>query len=703
MSRNRSIAKRMGGEHSRTPKAGDKNYAKVLFSPDEMASFESLMNEVDDVGVGGKFIAPRRDADTEAPPRSAWKDWCTGLNAVVLVVLVITAVVAVDFTRSYFPSAMTADGAKTRVDTTLETTPSPSPAARALASDLARAEARSGEADPARNAAVEGRRDALARVAGSNSGSVVSEKDGGDAETETKDVSVASDADDVFFTPPSPTNATARDEDDDAADEWHSTAVGFGDDDLRIDSSQRQEQISRNLTDALADGSRATQMSHPGADAARAAADAAEASAADAAEATSREARHEAAETDEERRARHAKEDEERRARHEKEDRERAEKHAMEDELRELRAAVKDRETHSTTFGPSPRDFSGVGVFVAGDPTTTTTNDPDATRVSYGGDGEKSDENAPDFTDPKSAPSEREPDPTLPEPLDDQIGLFTDRPADDDAEPLPETPTSMFGSPGTNANTSVPYDPDENPGFADPEDPEVPEDVLEPEAEAAEAPAATPPRRAGAKKKAATRREKAKAASKTDGAGDAWAKNTSQTSPGFEENEFGTFADAPTEAPDAPKNEPLFFAPEDPGDADAPGGASPPLPDAPGLPEEEDARFLSDALPRTGDGARTERLSDPPEDYDHASLRVGANATRASGTVADVGGGRLAPPSAANGTAPREYALDARAMTVKGLVQEPTDISDEAKRPPGTAARRSGATRDAEERAYRSH
>ena len=32
MSRNRSIAKRMGGEHTRTPKAGDKSYAKVLFS-----------------------------------------------------------------------------------------------------------------------------------------------------------------------------------------------------------------------------------------------------------------------------------------------------------------------------------------------------------------------------------------------------------------------------------------------------------------------------------------------------------------------------------------------------------------------------------------------------------------------------------------------------------------------------------------------
>ena len=68
MSRNRSIAKRMGGEHTRTPKAGDKSYAKVLFSPDEMASFESLMNEVDDVGVGGKFITPRREADAEDAP-----------------------------------------------------------------------------------------------------------------------------------------------------------------------------------------------------------------------------------------------------------------------------------------------------------------------------------------------------------------------------------------------------------------------------------------------------------------------------------------------------------------------------------------------------------------------------------------------------------------------------------------------------------
>ena len=113
MSRNRSIAKRMGGEHTRTPKAGDKSYAKVLFSPDEMASFESLMNEVDDVGVGGKFITPRRGADAEdAPTSSFFRDWCTGLNAVVLVVLVVTAIVAVDFSRSYFPDRATAAGTR---------------------------------------------------------------------------------------------------------------------------------------------------------------------------------------------------------------------------------------------------------------------------------------------------------------------------------------------------------------------------------------------------------------------------------------------------------------------------------------------------------------------------------------------------------------------------------------------------------------
>jgi hypothetical protein len=110
------------------------------------------------------------------------------------------------------------------------------------------------------------------------------------------------------------------------------------------------------------------------------------------------------------------------------------------------------------------------------------------------------------------------------------------------------------------------------------------------------------------------------------------------------------------------------------------------LPDAPGLPEEEDARFLSDALPRTGDGARTERLSDPPEDYDHASLRVGVNVTRANDGVADAGGeekeeeepAALATPRDANETAPTAYALDLSATTVKGLVRDSRKHGGEA-------------------------
>ena len=44
MSRNRSIAQRMGNELSGAKK-GDPNYAKVLFTPDDMASFETLPNQ----------------------------------------------------------------------------------------------------------------------------------------------------------------------------------------------------------------------------------------------------------------------------------------------------------------------------------------------------------------------------------------------------------------------------------------------------------------------------------------------------------------------------------------------------------------------------------------------------------------------------------------------------------------------------------
>lgn len=617
MSRNRSIAKRMGGEHTRTPKAGDKSYAKVLFSPDEMASFESLMNEVDDVGVGGKFIAPRRDADTEAPPRSAFfRDWCTSLNAVVLVVLVVTAVVAVDFSRSYFPDRATtalslfanSDNRGARVDTTLEATPSPSPAARALAADLARA---GREADPAGDAAAEGRRDALL-AAGSGAGSVVAEKGGGEAQTEANAEDV-SDAADPFATPPFPetsANASANAAESDA---WQSTAVGF----VR-DTSGRQDQIARDLADALAAvGPRDVTRSPPPpppeygdsrkslsrkSDAARSAADAAEASAADAAEATSREARHEAAETDAERRARHAKEDEERRARHEKEDRERAEKHAMEDELRELRAAVsepfsKNRE-RNFSFGEAEATTS-VGALVA-------------------------------------------------------ESLATSDSASDDSS-----------SPVMNASSALPTDPGEG-------SPEAGVTRGDAEPEAAATPAATP-RRAGARKKKASTRTNA-----TNGA--------AETSQGdFVDEDIVETADAPTAPTAPPRNAtttPNATAPEDPTD----DAAS--LSDAPRLPDDPDE--APDAVRRVDADASHSlaAIADPPADYDHASLRVGVNATRANGTVADVGGGRraLAPPSALNGTKPGEYALDARAMTVKGLVQEPTDISDEAKPPPGPHA-----------------
>ena len=576
------------------------------------------MNEVDDVGVGGKFITPRRGADAEdAPTSSFFRDWCTGLNAVVLVVLVVTAVVAVDFSRSYFPDRATTAGPRgARVDTTLEATPSPSPAARALAADLARA---GREADPAGDAAAEGRRDALL-AAGSGAGSVVAEKGGGEAQTEANAEDVRGDAADPFATPPFPetsANASANAAESDA---WQSTAVGF----VR-DTSGRQDRIARDLADALAAvGPRDVTRSPPPpppeygdsrkslsrkSDAARSAADAAEASAADAAEATSREARHEAAETDAERRARHAQEDEERRARHEKEDRERAEKHAMEDELRELRAAAR------TSRSPA-KNREGNFSF---------------------GDAEASDSSVQGLLVAESLAT-------------------SDSASDSDRD---------SSSPVMNASSALPTDPGEG-------SPDAGVTRGDAEPEAAATPAATP-RRAGARKKKASTRTNA-----TNGA--------AETSQGdFVDEDIVETADAPTAPTAPPRNAtttPNATAPEDPTD----DAAS--LSDAPRLPDDPDE--APDAVRRVDADASHSlaAIADPPADYDHASLRVGVNATRTNGTVADVGGGRLAlaPPSALNGTKPGEYALDARAVTVKGLVQEPTDISDEAKPPPGPHA-----------------
>lgn len=698
MSRNRSIAKRMGGEHTRTPKAGDKSYAKVLFSPDEMASFESLMNEVDDVGVGGKFITPRRGADAEdAPTSSFFRDWCTGLNAVVLVVLVVTAIVAVDFSRSYFPDRATAAGPRgARVDTTLEATPSPSPAARALAADLARA---GREADPAGDAAAEGRRDALL-AAGSGAGSVVAEKGGEEAQTEAnaEDVSEAEtrrrrgDAADPFATPPFPetsANAAANAAESDA---WQSTAVGFG------DTSGRQEQIAQDLADALTamdanvtrspppPPSRGSRKSPPPrSDAARDAADAAEASAADAAEATSREARHEAAETDAERRARHVKEDEERRARHEKEDRERAEKHAMEDELRELRAAAsepaKDREPFS--FGEAEATTS-VGALVADDATSDSASDADPimdpddpARVSvpHGGDG-GDDDAPPDETEVSDAtvsdatvPNDVEPFPGRS--ADDAPGPFVRRPADDDAITSDATPAGRdSSSPVMNASSALPTDPGEG-------SPDAGVTRGDAEPEAAATPAATP-RRAGARNKKASTRTNA-----TNGAA-----KTSQD--GFKDEDIVETADAPTAPPRNATTTPnAVSSSEDPTDDAASLSDAPRLPEAdPSDPSDEPDEAPNAVWRVDADASHSlAAIADSPADYDHTSLRVGVNTTVTDPKT--VNGGRLAPPSAANGTPPGEYALDARkikTMTVKGLVQEPTDISDEAKRPPDTHA-----------------
>ena len=655
MSRNRSIAKRMGGEHTRTPKAGDKSYAKVLFSPDEMASFESLMNEVDDVGVGGKFIKPRFDANADAAPTSSWRDWCTGLNVAVLVVLVVTAVVAVDFTKSYFPSAMAAD-ARARVDTTLEATPAPSPAARALAADLSRA---ARQADPAARAALEGRRDALV-AAGSGTGFLrvaepILENGGGDASGsnakrgtrgraargDKKDAKSASNSVREPPEPSEPANATASRE-------------------------ERKGQVARDLADALTNAMDATVSRAPppppaprdasaenaatsppdGVAEARAARDAADTAEADAADARSREARHEAAETDEERRERHAREDEERRARHEKEDRERAEKHAMEDELRELRAAARAKEPPETLGVEGDANADGFGVSVAD---TLPTTDGDVGDV---------DDAPADGTDPV-APT----DPTLPEPLDDF-------PGDDDAVASPSRRAAeTTNAPETNAtDASVPYEPGDGASDARVED----DESAEPEA-------ATTPRRAGAAKKKKKKafdssrdgaNETAASFSTRNGADDAsadaavvaFAETDRTTDVGFDDDEDAFGPTAATDAPIATTATATANGEPPEEDAAAPASlAEAQTKNAPGLPgsDSSSASFSEGAA-----------ITDPPADYDHASLRVGVDAARANETVADAGG---EPARAANETAPEARARESGAASAKGLVREPTD------------------------------
>ena len=460
MSRNRSIAKRMGGEHTRTPKAGDKSYAKVLFSPDEMASFESLMNEVDDVGVGGKFITPRRGADAEdAPTSSFFRDWCTGLNAVVLVVLVVTAIVAVDFSRSYFPDRATAAGPRgARVDTTLEAAAvavprrarsrrtSLAPGAKPTPRGTRRPKAGATRCSPRgrgpgtwwrRRVAKKRRRKRTRKT-------FLKRRRGGDAETRrTRSRRLR-----FRRRPRTPRRTPRRATRGNPPPSGSGTPPGGRSRSPRT-SRTRSRRWTRTSLVRRRRRRRGAREKSAAAERRRARrADAAEASAADAAEATSREARHEAAETDAERRARHVKEDEERRARHEKEDRERAEKHAMEDELRELRAAAsepaKDREPFS--FGEAEATTS-VGALVADDATNDSASDADPimdpddpARVSgaHGGDG-GDDDAPPDETEVSDATVS---DATVP----DDVEPFPGRSADDAPGPFVRRPRTTTRS-----------------------------------------------------------------------------------------------------------------------------------------------------------------------------------------------------------------------------------------------------------------
>lgn len=382
MSRNRSIAKRMGGDTTATRKGSD-NYSKVLFSETEMASFESLMNELDDTrAASGKFMLSKRNMDHE-PPATSWRDYCTGLNVALAVVLVVTAVVTIDFSRSYFSN--NAD-VSIKVDKTLEqsmsykTPPSSynapmsedkyndndkynSPAARALAADFAKAQNGAGNTPTPSTSfssglqkSAEHRRESLA-ASTSSAGSVVSsspkidpyaipefpakKNDKTSTSSGTSSGSGAAmssiltgvkataaakgDAANVWSGLFSRVNVSSTSGDTSSSSAWTSGATGFGSETME-DSSQSQAPKDQSPSSLESSSS------------ARSAADAAETTAVDERESHSRERTGAAKETDEERRARHEREDTERRERYEQEDKEREKRIAMEDELRELRA-----------------------------------------------------------------------------------------------------------------------------------------------------------------------------------------------------------------------------------------------------------------------------------------------------------------------------------------------------------------------------
>ena len=114
---------------------GGSNYRKVLFSPDDMASFENLLDQVEDVDAGRARWKPPRDvaeedAGEDVYARGGIRAWCTGLNVAVLVVALATAFVGFDLARSY---VLARSSAAVVIDETLERAADPRAASPPLA------------------------------------------------------------------------------------------------------------------------------------------------------------------------------------------------------------------------------------------------------------------------------------------------------------------------------------------------------------------------------------------------------------------------------------------------------------------------------------------------------------------------------------------------------------------------------------------
>jgi hypothetical protein len=328
------------GDASATPSSrGGSNYRKVLFSPDDMASFENLLDQVEDVDAGRARWKPPRDvaeedAGEDVYARGGIRAWCTGLNVAVLVVALATAFVGFDLARSY---VLARSSAAVVIDETLERAADPraaspplaatrgpaAPAATALAAAagegvVARPEPSSspvgggggGLVDLAKAHLVAASATAKRGIAGildafDEPGGTTRDEQGGDAVAEAS----GNDDEATGPAPPSPPRRFAKGP--------KTKTAGASQDDSRAGASRDDSLLAgASRDDSLAGASRDDSLADSNA----------------------------ALESEEARRERHAREDEARRERHEREDRERAARHAMEDELRERQRAKETAE-----------------------------------------------------------------------------------------------------------------------------------------------------------------------------------------------------------------------------------------------------------------------------------------------------------------------------------------------------------------------